>query len=213
MKRPDKSAPTASGRQVRAPRPGEVFAGARQPPQPHIAMIDGASRGNPGPASYGVILRQPDGRVAFQLGKYLGRATNNVAEYHALICALEYASAHGISKLSVQSDSELLVRQMQGGYKVKSAALRPLHDRAYRLAQELESFSIEHVPREQNRAADKLANQVLDRTETGPLEIRSSKFETRWVRARYQNGVLRPAQPVEFAENEEVEITIRRLRG
>jgi ribonuclease HI len=129
-----------------------------------VAYVDGASRGNPGPASYAVILRAPDGAVRFEAGKYIGRATNNVAEYYGLITALDYAATQGISRLLVRSDSELLVRQMQGRYKVKSADLRPLHERARKLAQGFAYFAIEHVPREQNREADELANVALDRT-------------------------------------------------
>ena len=130
----------------------------------YLAYIDGASRGNPGPASYAVMLRAPDGKTKFQIGKYLGRATNNVAEYYALITALDYAAAEGIARLRVRSDSELLVRQMQGRYKVKSADLRPLHERAQKLARGLAFFAIEHVPREQNKEADELANIALDQT-------------------------------------------------
>src|SRR5580704_17062618 len=122
----------------------------------HIAYVDGASRGNPRPASYAVVLRAPDGTTAFEIGKYLGRATNNVAEYYALITALDYAQAQGIARLAVRSDSELLVRQMQGRYKVKSADLRPLYERARKLANSLAYFAIEHVPRELNREADEL---------------------------------------------------------
>ena len=135
-------------------RPANVF----------VANVDGASRGNPGPASYAVILRGPDGTTRFEGGKYIGQATNNVAEYYGLITALDYAAAQGIDRLLVRSDSELLVRQMQGRYKVKSADLRPLHERARKLAHGFAYFAIEHVPREQNRRADELANVALDRT-------------------------------------------------
>jgi ribonuclease HI len=128
----------------------------------HIANIDGASRGNPGPASYALILKDGSGKVVFQLGKKLGRQTNNVAEYYALLSALDYSVSHGIKRLRVRSDSELLVRQMKGQYRVKSADLKPLHERASKLARQLEYFVIEHVPREMNREADALANQALD---------------------------------------------------
>ena len=131
-----------------------------------LAYVDGASRGNPGPASYAVILHAPDGSVKFEIGKYLGRATNNVAEYYALITALDYAASEKIARLRVRSDSQLLVRQMEGRYKVKSPELRPLHERAQKLARGLAYFAIEHVPREQNREADALANVALDRTAT-----------------------------------------------
>ncbi len=130
----------------------------------HTAKVDGASRGNPGPASYAVVMRKPDGSSEFEIGKYVGRATNNVAEYYGLIAALDYAASHGIERLRIQSDSELLVRQMQGRYKVKSADLRPLHERAQKLARGLAFFAIEHIPRELNSEADALANVALDRT-------------------------------------------------
>jgi len=128
----------------------------------HIANIDGASRGNPGPASYALVLKDASGKVVFQLGKKIGRQTNNVAEYYALLAALDYAVGRGIKALRVRSDSELLVQQMRGRYKVKSADLKPLHERASKLARQLEYFVIEHVPRVMNREADALANQALD---------------------------------------------------
>ena len=144
-----------------------LFDAPERPTNIFVAYVDGASRGNPGPASYAVILRGPDGAVRFEAGKYIGRATNNVAEYYGLITALDYAATQCIGRLLVRSDSELLVRQMQGRYKVKSADLRPLHERARKLAQGFAYFAIEHVPREQNRDADELANVALDRTASG----------------------------------------------
>jgi ribonuclease HI len=132
----------------------------------HIAYVDGAARGNPGPASYAVIVLAPDGSTQFKIAKYIGRATNNVAEYYGLVSALDYAQSHGIARLAIRSDSELLVRQMQGRYKVKSAALRPLHERAQKMARALAYFEITHVPREQNSEADALANLALDTTGT-----------------------------------------------
>ena len=104
-----------------------LFQEPERPTEVYTAYVDGAARGNPGPASYAVIVRAPDGSTQFQIGKYLGRATNNVAEYYALIGALDYAQSQQISRLAVRSDSELLVRQMQGRYKVKSPDLRPLY--------------------------------------------------------------------------------------
>ena len=128
----------------------------------HIANIDGASRGNPGPAAYAVVLRDAEGMIVLELAKKIGRETNNVAEYYALLAALDYAVNQGISALRVRSDSELLVRQMQGRYKVKSPELKPLHERASKLARQLGYFAIEHVRRELNRDADALANVALD---------------------------------------------------
>jgi acyl dehydratase/ribonuclease HI len=130
----------------------------------YSANIDGAARGNPGPAAYGVIVRRPDGKTHESLGKYIGRATNNVAEYYALIAALDYAAASGIRRLRVFSDSQLIVNQIKGIYKVKHPDLRPLHERAKKQAAGLETFTIQYVPREQNRDADDLANAALDST-------------------------------------------------
>jgi acyl dehydratase/ribonuclease HI len=130
----------------------------------YTANIDGAARGNPGPAAYGVVIRRPDGGTHESLGKYIGRATNNVAEYYALIAALDYAAASGIKRLRVFSDSQLIVNQIKGLYKVKHPDLRPLHERAKKQAATLESFTIQYVPREQNRDADDLANAALDGT-------------------------------------------------
>src|SRR5512134_1684007 len=92
-----------------APRSARLFAEPEKPADVHLAYVDGASRGNPGPASYAVVIQSPDGKRVFQMGKYLGRATNNVAEYYGLITALDYAATHGIRRLRVRSDSELLV--------------------------------------------------------------------------------------------------------
>jgi len=150
------------------------FAEPERPAKVHTAKVDGASRGNPGPASYAVVMRKPDGSSEFEIGKYVGRATNNVAEYYGLIAALDYAASHGIERLRIQSDSELLVRQMQGRYKVKSADLRPLHERAQKLARGLAFFAIEHIPRELNSEADALANVALDRTSSSGVSSSSA---------------------------------------
>jgi acyl dehydratase/ribonuclease HI len=130
----------------------------------YTANIDGAARGNPGPASYGVVVRRPDGKPLESLGKYIGRHTNNVAEYYALIAALDYAAANGIRRLRILSDSQLIVNQIKGLYKVKHPDLRPLHERAKKLAEALEAFAIQYVPREENRDADAAANAALDNT-------------------------------------------------
>jgi ribonuclease HI len=177
---------------------------------PFLAQIDGAARGNPGPASYGVILRGPDGSALDSLGKYIGRTTNNVAEYYALIAALDAAAARGIRRLRIQSDSELLVRQMKGAYKVKSADLKPLHERAQKAARALEFFVIEHVPRERNREADALANQALDRTSSGASPAHN--YRAVRLRARVESGMLVPAEPLEFAEGEELVLTVEPAR-
>jgi len=177
------------------------------------ANIDGGSRGNPGPASYGVVIRNPRGEVVAKLKKYIGRMTNNVAEYYGLIAALDYAQSHGIRALRVESDSELLVRQMRGQYKVKSAELRPLFERARKMAQTFASFKIEHVYREQNAEADALANEALDEISSAPARMKPDKPgvkpRPRKIRARVRNGALVPVDPLDLAEGSEVEISVR----
>ena len=141
-----------------------LFSKAEPSPRSYeiVANIDGGARGNPGPAAYGVVVYNAQGELIKEWGEYLGIQTNNVAEYSGLIAALEYAAGARHKSMKVLSDSELLVRQMRGQYKVKSPALRQLYDRAQVLTRKLEKFSIEHVLRERNREADRLVNQVLD---------------------------------------------------
>ena len=136
---------------------------AKTPEHYLIAHSDGGARGNPGPAGYGVVIQDEAGRKVAGLSQYLGNQTNNFAEYHGLIAALEYAIEHGHRALKVVSDSELLVRQIKGIYKVKNATLQELHARAKRLIAQLEWFSIDHALREHNREADDLANQAMDK--------------------------------------------------
>jgi ribonuclease HI len=128
-----------------------------------VAHIDGGARGNPGPAAYGVLLEDENGQVIARLNRYLGRQTNNFAEYSALIAALEYTLQHSFRALQVFSDSELLVRQIKGIYKVRNPGLQALYERARTLIHQLEWFRIAHIPREQNREADRLANSAMDR--------------------------------------------------
>lgn len=130
--------------------------------EPLTIHIDGASRGNPGPASYAVIVKTAGGTPVASLAKRLGHATNNYAEYQALLAALDFAAGQGNRRVSVFSDSELLVRQIHGRYRVRSEDLKPLYTRAMSLIQSFESFSITHVVRAKNREADRLANQALD---------------------------------------------------
>ena len=128
-----------------------------------VAYSDGGARGNPGPAGYGVVIQDETGRKVASLSEYLGHQTNNFAEYQGLIAALEYAVKHGHKALKVISDSELLVRQIKGIYKVKNATLRDLHARAKELIAKLEWFSIGHVLRGHNQEADRLANAAMDK--------------------------------------------------
>src|SRR6476646_6506525 len=133
-------------------------------PEHHlIAYSDGGARGNPGPAGYGVVIKDETGRKVAALSEYLGHQTNNFAEYQGLIAALEYALQHGPKALKLISDSELLVRQIKGIYKVKNATLQDLHGRAKELIAKLEWFSIGHAMREQNQEADQLANEAMDK--------------------------------------------------
>src|ERR1700691_1468027 len=201
MKRPAKITPPGSARLFTEAHLAGPPAGV------HIANIDGASRGNPGPASYAVVLRDASGKIVLELAKHIGRETNNVAEYYALLAALDYAATHDIPALRIRSDSELLVRQMQGRYKVKSPDLKPLHERAAKLARQIQYFVIEHVRRELNSEADALANIALDQASerrAPQLQTSSSKeapaADSRGpgardplrssikIRARFQNG-------------------------
>jgi ribonuclease HI len=202
----------------------------------HLANIDGASRGNPGPAAYAVVIRDPEGRVVLELAKKIGRETNNVAEYYALLAALDYAGSQGVNALRIRSDSELLVRQMQGRYQVKSTDLKPLYERASRMSRQLRYFTIEHVRREQNRDADALANEALDSGEVfradsklaatppqdlpdlQPAEPRASgskntpaEEDSRSVtfRARVERGALVPLEPLDLPEGTLAEVSLR----
>ena len=179
------------------------------PAAAHRFNVDGGSRGNPGPAAYGVVVRSPKGEIVAELKKYIGRSSNNVAEYYGLIAALDYAEQHGIRALRIEADSELMVKQMRGQYKVKSADLQPLYERAKKMSQGFDSFRIEHVYREQNREADQLANEAMDEAEgktAAKPEAKAASPKTdkpkpaaestapkpgpRLIPARYRAGVL-----------------------
>jgi beta-lactamase class A len=125
-------------------------------------QIDGASRGNPGPAALGVVVYNEAGRVLAEIGEPIGVATNNVAEYHALLRALDEARARRAAEVEIRADSDLLVRQISGEYKVKSPNLAPLHARALQALSTFAKWKISHVPRDKNAAADALANRALD---------------------------------------------------
>ncbi|MCL6480469.1 MAG: ribonuclease HI family protein [Firmicutes bacterium] len=212
---------TAAKKTAPLPATRRLFREPDSPTDLHSAYLDGASRGNPGPAAYAVIFYRPDGSKSNQLSRYIGIKTNNEAEYYALIAALDFALAHGIRRLTVRSDSELLVRQMQRRYKVKDSKLRPLFEQAQRLARQLEYFSVEHIPRELNSAADTLANQALDRLgslpptarRTSPRAASSGSVQSasplpRRILARWSHGALHPAEPLDLVEGAEVEISI-----
>jgi ribonuclease HI len=228
MKRSSKTPPPSSARLFSESHAASPPAGV------HIANIDGASRGNPGPASYAVVIRDPNGKIILELAKNIGRETNNVAEYYALLAALDYATSHNIFSLRIRSDSELLVRQMQGRYKVKSSDLKPLHERASKMAKQLGYFAIEHVRRELNSDADALANVALDQAgvpkfagpttpesranallapASAPMTPESNpKVEPRRIRARFVNGVFVPTEALDLPEGAEIAIEFR-VRG
>jgi ribonuclease HI len=123
---------------------------------------DGASRNNPGPAAIGALIKDGAGQTVATISETIGTATNNQAEYTAVITALEKAIGLGARRVVIKSDSELVVKQLNGEYKVKKAGLRPLYQEVVRLAGALENFTIAHIPRAQNKEADGLANQALD---------------------------------------------------
>ncbi len=191
-----------------------------------IAHIDGASRGNPGPAAYAVVVESSDGSKLAGFSGYLGRATNNFAEYQALLAALEYALRNHYLRVHVQTDSELLARQIEGVYKVKSPGLKPLQEQARQMIARLESFSIQHVPREQNHEADQLANQALEAAERARKRdraegqgglvqdvapgSRSKVAKPLRASATFHKGLLEPHGQLSLFEGEVVDLEIYR---
>jgi len=127
------------------------------------AHCDGGARGNPGPSGYGAVVATEDGTKLAELSEFLGIRTNNYAEYSGLLGVLAWALEHGYTRLRVVSDSELMVKQIKGQYKVKSPDLKPLYDEAKRRIARLESFTITHALRHKNKDADRLANEAMDR--------------------------------------------------
>ena len=144
-----------------------LFAGLEPPASAaqgwHIAHCDGGSRGNPGPSGYGAVIEDAEGRVVARLSEYLGKQTNNYAEYSGLLAVLAWALEHGAGRLRVVSDSELMVKQMKGQYKVASPTLRPLWEEAKRRAARLDRFEMRHTLRGGNQEADRLANEAMDK--------------------------------------------------
>ncbi len=126
------------------------------------AHCDGGSRGNPGPSGYGAVVENPEGVVVARLSRFLGLQTNNYAEYSGLLAVLEWALANGAVRMRVVSDSELMVKQMKGLYKVKSPGLVPLYQEAKRMAKQLDGFEMRHTLRGGNKEADRLANVAMD---------------------------------------------------
>jgi ribonuclease HI len=127
-----------------------------------IVNVDGGARGNPGPAAIGIVLRDGEGEVLEKVGEKIGEATNNIAEYRALLRGVELAAAHGASELELIGDSELVVRQVEGRYKVKNAGMKELYDEVKQALRGFDSWSIRHVRRAENADADRLVNEALD---------------------------------------------------
>jgi ribonuclease HI len=147
---------------------GSLFPAPKSSPSTYTAHVDGGARGNPGPAGYGIVIHGPQGKKIAEISQYLGHHTNNYAEYNGLLAALRYAIAHQIHSLKIISDSELMVRQMKGIYKVRHPELRKLYDEAQRLTAQIEHVEIRHALREHNQDADRLANDAMDRGRNSP---------------------------------------------
>jgi probable phosphoglycerate mutase len=162
------------------------------------AHCDGGSRGNPGPSGYGAVVEDAQGRVVAELSEFLGNQTNNYAEYHGLLAVLAWAVEHGAKRLCVISDSELMVKQMQGKYKVNSPGLRPLWEEARKLSRRLERFEMRHTLRGGNKEADRLANEAMDRGMGRPVggvsEVRGVNGVRGVSKGASQPG-SRPASP------------------
>ncbi len=172
-----------------------------------IAYVDGGSRGNPGIAGYGVVFQDERGHQVACISQKLGIRTNNFAEYSALVGALEYALANGYKTLQIFADSELLVRQINGTYRVKSPDLKPLYEKARALITRLSSFSIRHVPRSQNREADRLANLAMDGTAIETPHPREAQPRRR-VAAVFRGGCFYPSESIDLPENTPCQLTI-----
>jgi ribonuclease HI len=140
----------------------------------HTAHCDGGSRGNPGPSGYGAVIEDAQGRVVARLSEYLGKQTNNYAEYSGLLAVLRWAIENGHKRLRVVSDSELMVKQMKGQYKVNSPGLLPLWQEARRLAARLDRFEMRHTLRGGNQEADRLANEAMDKGMGRPVGLPAS---------------------------------------
>jgi len=142
---------------------GSLFSSPKKPSHYVIASTDGGARGNPGPAGFGVYVTDETGNRIVELSEYLGQQTNNYAEYSALLAALEWALRNNHKAVQVVSDSELMFKQLRGVYKVRNENLQPLYEKAQRLISQLDWFEVKHVLREQNREADRLANDAMDK--------------------------------------------------
>ena len=153
-----------------------LFSSPGKPAEFLIAYTDGGARGNPGPAGFGVYVTDQDNNRVIELSEYLGQQTNNYAEYSALIAAVDWAVRNRHRAVQVVSDSELMVKQLRGVYKVRNENLQPLYEKAQRLIAQLDWFEVKHVLREQNRQADRLANEAMDKG-SGRTKVAASPDE------------------------------------
>jgi probable phosphoglycerate mutase len=164
-----------------------------------IAHCDGGSRGNPGPSGYGAVLEDESGQIVARLSEFLGIQTNNYAEYSGLLAVLRWASEHGRRRLRVISDSELMVKQMKGVYKVSSPGLRPLWEEAKKLSRQFEKFEMGHTLRGGNKEADRLANEAMDRGmgKTGNRQQAAGSSPAPVRANAYEKPPARPGQPAQ----------------
>ena len=175
-----------------------------------IAYIDGGSRGNPGAAGYGVVILDESKNSLAEISEYIGIQTNNYAEYSALIGALLYATTHQFDGLRIYADSELLVRQIKGDYKVKNANLKKLFEQAQPLIRSLKQFSIQHIPREENQEADRLANLAMDKA--GSMET-ETPLHGKPVRAVFRSGCFHPLSPLNLPDGAEFQLTVEPMKN
>lgn len=201
---------SSSSRGKRSSGASGLFPSQPPPDSYLIAHIDGGARGNPGPAGYGVVITDQAGHKVASLSEYLGHQTNNFAEYSGLLAALEYALEHGHKALKVVSDSELMVKQIRGEYKVKSPSLLDIYQHAKTLIRKLEWFSIGHTLREGNQEADRLANLAMDK---GMGRSPSAPASPVIARGQELNGVVRNGVVVidgaKLPEGTRVQIRVR----
>jgi ribonuclease HI len=170
-----------------------------------VAYIDGGSRGNPGVSGYGVVVFDEYRNSLAEISEFLGIQTNNYAEYSALIGALRYATTHQYDGLRVYADSELLVRQIKGEYKVRNENLKRLFDQAQSLIHRLKQFSIQHIPREENQDADQLANMAMNRAGSQTTE---ASLQISTVRAVFRSGCFHPLSPLDLPNGAEFQLTV-----
>lgn len=175
-----------------------------------IAYIDGGSRGNPGAAGYGVVVLDEGRNSLAEISEFLGNQTNNYAEYSALIGALRYATTHHFDGLRIYADSELLVRQINGEYKVRNVNLKRLFDQAQPLIGSLKQFSIQYIPREENLEADRLANLAMDKAESMTTE---TPPQIKTVRAVFRAGRFYPLSSLNLPDGAEFQLTVEPIKN